>query len=96
MKKILFLLFIIVTGIFTYCDTVNHKCIDGSHAVCNDRCECYGKACPAPNLSDCKPYHYHVTLEDDSIIISDHGRHVASVPYEQIGVLDSIFVTDNE
>lgn len=44
----------------------------------------------------CKPYYYHVTLEDDSIIISDHGRHVASVPYEQIGVLDSIFVTDNE
>jgi hypothetical protein len=44
----------------------------------------------------CKPYYYHVELQDDSIIISDHGRHVASVPYEQIGVLDSIFVTDNE
>jgi hypothetical protein len=52
--------------------------------------------CSTEQNNDCKPYYYHVTLEDDSIIISDHGRHVASVPYEQIGVLDSIFVADNE
>jgi hypothetical protein len=52
--------------------------------------------CSTKQNNDCKPYYYHVTLEDDSIIISEHGRHVASVPYDQIGVLDSIFVTDNE
>jgi hypothetical protein len=57
----------------------------GCFSVSNQECK-----------NDCKSYYYHVTLEDDSIIISDHGRHVASVPYEQIGVLDSIFVTDNE
>jgi hypothetical protein len=30
------------------------------------------------------------------MIITEHGRFVASVPYEQTGILDSIFVDDNE
>jgi hypothetical protein len=44
----------------------------------------------------CKPYYYHIELQDSVMIITEHGRFVASVPYEQTGVLDSIFVDDNE
>lgn len=93
MKKILFLLFVIITGLFTYCDTVHHKCVDSSHDICVDKCDCYGKACPK---QECKSYYYHITLEDTAMIISDHGRFVASVPYDKTGILDSIFIKDNE
>ena len=30
------------------------------------------------------------------MIITEHGRFVASVPYDKTGILDSIFVDDNE
>jgi hypothetical protein len=53
-------------------------------------------SCSYKQNNDCKSYYYHVTLESDSVIISDHGRIVASVPYEQIGVLDSVFTADNK
>ena len=49
-----------------------------------------------PTQDKCEPYYYHITLEDTAMIITDHGRFVASVPYEKTGVLDSIFVDDNE
>ncbi len=39
---------------------------------------------------------YQVTLEQDSIHIKDRDRMVAVVSYKQIGVLDSIFIKDNE
>lgn len=41
-------------------------------------------------------YQYQLTLEDDSLIVTDFDRHVASVPYEKIGVLNNIFIADNE
>ena len=44
----------------------------------------------------CKSWHYQVTLEDSAMVITDHGRHVATVPYEQTGILDSVFMADNE
>jgi len=44
----------------------------------------------------CKSWHYQVTLEDSAMVISDHGRHVATVPYEKTGVLDSVFMADNQ
>lgn len=39
---------------------------------------------------------YQVTLEPDSIHIKDRNRMVAAVSYKQIGILDSIFIKDNE
>jgi predicted restriction endonuclease len=41
-------------------------------------------------------YQYQVTLDPDNIVITDFDRHVASVPYSKIGLLDSIFIKDNE
>jgi hypothetical protein len=39
---------------------------------------------------------YQVTLEPDSLHINDRNRKVAIVSYKDIGVLDSIFIKDNE
>lgn len=39
---------------------------------------------------------YQLFLEPDSLLILDGERKVASVPYKQIGALDSIFIKDNE
>jgi hypothetical protein len=39
---------------------------------------------------------YQVTLEPDSLYIYDWQRLVAAVPYNKIGVLDSVFMKDNE
>ena len=39
---------------------------------------------------------YQVNLEPDSIMIYDYSRKVAAVPYEKAGILDSIFIKDNE
>jgi hypothetical protein len=39
---------------------------------------------------------YQVFLEPDSIMIYDFARKVAAVPYNKTGVLDSIFIKDNE
>lgn len=39
---------------------------------------------------------YQVTLEPDSMMIYDWKRLVAAVPYSKTGVLDSIFMKDNE
>lgn len=39
---------------------------------------------------------YQLTLEEPYLKIENCGRLVALVPYDQIGVLDSIFVVDNE
>ena len=58
-----------------------------------------GCAAPKQDKKDiCQPYYYHVILEEDSLVIADcmEGRHVASVPYDKIGILDSIFIADNE
>lgn len=41
-------------------------------------------------------YTYEVLLEQDSLHIVDKARVVAVVGYNQIGVLDSIFIKDNE
>ena len=41
-------------------------------------------------------YSYEVLLEEDSLHIVDKSRVVAVVGYNQIGVLDSIFIKDNE
>ena len=41
-------------------------------------------------------YSYEVLLEDDSLHVVDKARTVAVVGYKQIGVLDSIFIKDNE
>jgi hypothetical protein len=46
--------------------------------------------------NEVKPYEYQLVLEDSFIVISNNGRHVANVPYERSGVLDSIFIADNE
>lgn len=39
---------------------------------------------------------YQVTLEQDSIHIVDRDRPVAVVSYRDIGILDSVFIADNE
>jgi hypothetical protein len=39
---------------------------------------------------------YQVILEPDSIMIYDWKRLVAAVPYKKAGVLDSVFMKDNE
>ena len=41
-------------------------------------------------------YSYEILLEHDSLHIKDKARVVAIVGYKQIGVLDSIFIKDNE
>jgi hypothetical protein len=41
-------------------------------------------------------YSYEILLEQDSLHIIDKARVVAVVGYNQIGVLDSVFVKDNE
>ena len=41
-------------------------------------------------------YSYEVLLEADSLHVVDKARTVAVVGYKQIGVLDSIFIKDNE
>lgn len=41
-------------------------------------------------------YEYQLTLEEEAIYIYDGDRLVASVPYEQTGILDSVFIADNE
>lgn len=41
-------------------------------------------------------YQYQVTLDEDSVTITDFDRHVASVPYNKIGVLEDVFIADNE
>lgn len=41
-------------------------------------------------------YSYEILLEQDSLHIVDKSRVVAVVGYNQIGVLDSIFIKDNE
>jgi hypothetical protein len=39
---------------------------------------------------------YQLFLEPDSMMIYSFGRKVAAVPYHKTGVLDSIFIADNE
>lgn len=39
---------------------------------------------------------YQVTLEPDSLYIYDWKRLVAAVPYSKTGVLDSVFMADNQ
>lgn len=39
---------------------------------------------------------YQLTLEPDSLAIFNGNRLVAMVPYDQTGVLDSIFIADNQ
>jgi hypothetical protein len=39
---------------------------------------------------------YQLYLEDDSLIIYSFNRKIAAVPYHQTGVLDSIFIADNQ
>lgn len=39
---------------------------------------------------------YQLTLEEPYLKIENCGRLVAEVPYDRIGVLDSIFIDDNE
>jgi hypothetical protein len=39
---------------------------------------------------------YQVTLEPDSMMIYDWKRLVAAVPYSKTGVLDSVFMADNQ
>jgi hypothetical protein len=39
---------------------------------------------------------YQLFLEPDSLMIYSFQRKVAAVPYKQTGVLDSIFIKDNE
>ena len=39
---------------------------------------------------------YQLFLEPDSLMIYSFGRLVAAVPYKQTGVLDSIFIKDNQ
>ena len=41
-------------------------------------------------------YQYQLTLEDDSLIVTDFDRHVASLPYNTIGKLDDVLIADNE
>ena len=41
-------------------------------------------------------YQYQLTLEDDSLIVTDFDRHVASLPYNKIGKLDDVLIADNE
>jgi archaeosine-15-forming tRNA-guanine transglycosylase len=41
-------------------------------------------------------YQYQLTLEDDSLIVTDFNRHVASLPYNKIGKLDDVLIADNE
>jgi archaeosine-15-forming tRNA-guanine transglycosylase len=41
-------------------------------------------------------YQYQLTLEDDSLIVTDFDRHVASLPYEKIGKLGDVLIADNE
>ena len=41
-------------------------------------------------------YQYQLTLDPDSLVVSDFGRIVATIPYNQTGVLDSVFIADNE
>jgi len=48
---------------------------------------------PGPG-SDCSQY--QVTLEEKYLLVENCGRLVAEVPYDRIGVLDSIFIDDNE
>jgi hypothetical protein len=39
---------------------------------------------------------YQVILEPDSMMIYDWKRLVAAVPYSKTGVLDSVFIADNQ
>lgn len=39
---------------------------------------------------------YQVNLEIDHIVLMDNGRHVATIPYSQIGALENVFIIDNE
>lgn len=39
---------------------------------------------------------YQVNLEMDHIVLMDNGRHVATLPYNQIGTLENVFIIDNE
>ena len=39
---------------------------------------------------------YQVNLEIDHIVLMDNGRHVATLPYSQIGALENVFIIDNE
>lgn len=41
-------------------------------------------------------YQYQLTLEDDSLVVSDFDRHVASIPYNKIGKLNDVLIADNE
>lgn len=39
---------------------------------------------------------YQVNLEMDHIVVMDNGRHVATLPYREIGNLENVFIIDNE
>lgn len=94
MKKnitlVLFIVFATITGIITCRKTVNHVCSDPRHITCDGKCECDGMGCPTPG------YEYQITLEPDSLILTQGKRHIAIIGYDQIGKLDSIFIADNE
>ncbi len=51
------------------------------------------ECCPRSGW-DCSEY--QVTLEEKYLLVENCGRLVAEVPYDRIGVLDSIFIDDNE
>jgi hypothetical protein len=48
------------------------------------------------NLTLTETSEYQLFLEDDSLMIYSFGRKVAAVPYHKTGVLDSIFIADNQ
>jgi hypothetical protein len=69
-------------------EVTSHTCSDSTHMSCDGSCECDGVGCPRAE--------YQVSLEEDYMVISDYGRIVAEVPWNKTGVLDSIFIADNE
>ena len=52
---------------------------------------------PPVVITQARPaYEYQVVLEDNFIHIENNGRYVGSLPYDKIGKLDSLFISDNE
>lgn len=41
-------------------------------------------------------YQYQLTLDPDTLVVTDFDRHVASIPYNKLGVLEDILIKDNE
>jgi len=39
---------------------------------------------------------YQITLEQDSIVVMDQHRHVATLPWNKIGKLQRVFLEDNQ